>query len=293
MSRALLRRIASAAICLGMGLYVASQANAATPVKIMALGDSITYGETNNVNTQDGQAPGPFGTNVPVILGGYRKTFVSNLTNAGYSFQMVGSVTNNSTTALTAAGQNRHEGHGGYTIGKFYGDWSIIEHIDSWMSSSKPDAVLLMAGTNDILWSRESSAISPDTAITAMTTVLNKIWTANASTKIFLSSIVPLQGDYAYLNTKVINYNTKLKTLANTLKSQGKAITFVDNYASFTANGVSASSAYLSEGIHPNAAGYQLIANNFSNAVLAPEPGTIGLISAVGGALFLRRRKAA
>jgi hypothetical protein len=59
---------------------------------VMPLGDSITKG-----------AP----------AGAYRDPLFALLKNGGYTFKFVGSLTENPTAALTAAGQDRHEGHSG------------------------------------------------------------------------------------------------------------------------------------------------------------------------------------
>src|SRR5689334_17727296 len=66
-------------------------AAAQADITIMPLGDSITHGYT--------------------VAGGYRTRLYSDLNNAGFSFTLVGSSTDNPTSVLSQAGQAHHEGH--------------------------------------------------------------------------------------------------------------------------------------------------------------------------------------
>jgi lysophospholipase L1-like esterase len=95
-----------------------------TPVpqrpRIMALGDSITYGIGSTSRT------------------GYRTRLVERLAERGVTVDMVGSEHSG-----RGGGDLDHEGHPGWRIDE------IAAHIGPWMARSRPDVVLLDIGTND------------------------------------------------------------------------------------------------------------------------------------------------
>jgi len=89
-------------------------------IKIMPLGDSITRGF-------DGSTDGA----------GYRNDLGALLTTEGVNFQFVGSITGDN-------GGN-HQGLDGKTSG------FILSNINTYLTASNPDVVLLHIGTNDLL----------------------------------------------------------------------------------------------------------------------------------------------
>src|SRR3954447_27072588 len=102
-------------------LVIASLPTHAAAIRILPVGDSIT-----------------FGYNVP---GGYRAPLYQLLTNAGYAVAFLGTQTGNGAPSLP---DSNHEGYSGYTI----------RNIDSILPSffaadNTPDIILLLLGTND------------------------------------------------------------------------------------------------------------------------------------------------
>lgn len=98
----------------------ASAFAAAPPIRILPVGDSITFGSSVN--------------------GGYRLPLWNLLTNAGYNVDFTGTQTGNS----TGMADPDHEGHGGWRI----------DQIDAIMltvfaATADPDVILLLIGTND------------------------------------------------------------------------------------------------------------------------------------------------
>ena len=89
------------------------------PVRILPLGDSLTYGVGSSTRT------------------GYRTDLYQRLTAAGVNVDFVGSRHNGRGPDLD------HEGHPGWRIDQLSAD------IDEWMAQSRPDVVLLDIGTND------------------------------------------------------------------------------------------------------------------------------------------------
>jgi len=94
---------------------------AALTIRILPLGDSITYG-----------------SDVP---GGYRLPLYQLLTNAGFNVDFLGTQTNNSAPALP---DPNHEGHIGWRIDQI--DSSILGVFGQ---IADPDIILLLIGTND------------------------------------------------------------------------------------------------------------------------------------------------
>jgi lysophospholipase L1-like esterase len=95
-----------------------------TPVperpRIMALGDSITYGIGSTSRT------------------GYRTALGARLTAAGVQYDLVGSQHSGS-----GAGDLDHEGHPGWRVDQ------VADRVDGWLAAARPDVVLLDIGTND------------------------------------------------------------------------------------------------------------------------------------------------
>jgi lysophospholipase L1-like esterase len=97
----------------------------AAPVRIMPLGDSLTWGKGSSGGS------------------GYRADLFGRLTAAGVAVDFVG-------TRHTGAGADAdHEGYPGWRIDQ------IADHVDDWLAQDAPDVVLLDIGTNDYVQHRD------------------------------------------------------------------------------------------------------------------------------------------
>lgn len=92
----------------------------AAPLRIMPLGDSLTYGIGSSTRS------------------GYRATLRDELLATGVDADFVGSQSNG------LGEDNQNEGHPGWRTD------NVAEHIQEWLSASHPDVVLLDIGTNDL-----------------------------------------------------------------------------------------------------------------------------------------------
>src|SRR4051794_37518542 len=93
----------------------------APPIRIMPLGDSITYGSG--------------------AAGGYRNQLFQTLTSAGFNVDFVGTQVGNGVGTLP---DSDHEGHPGWIINQ------LDTNIQGWLGSiADPDVILLHIGTND------------------------------------------------------------------------------------------------------------------------------------------------
>lgn len=101
------------------------EAGAATrPLRVLTLGDSITRGSGDPA------------------FNGWRKPFKDRVEMNGHQIDFVGSQ-----TAGTMI-DRQHEGHGGWTIGQ------VASIAPARVRTYRPDVVLLMVGTNDLLRGR-------------------------------------------------------------------------------------------------------------------------------------------
>ncbi len=203
------------------------------PCRILALGDSLTYGWNSNA----AQQYDPSGN----YLGGYRSHLV-----AGFAYYpsatvgpiaMVGVRQDNSPPWLVAWGQSWHAGAPGFTNAQ------LASAVASGASNVSPDIILLHAGTNDILSGPAPKAAN---AVTSLYGLLGQLRLKNPTSTILLAKIIPIAGP---LNAEVTAYNSSLDALAASRRAIGQAVWTVDLNTSFAA-------ATLEDGIHPNWSGY-------------------------------------
>lgn len=133
---------------------VTAPAHAATGVRVMPLGDSITDGG-----------------NVP---GGYRIDLWQKFVAGGHDVDFVGSMSNGPGGLQDQA----HEGHSGWTIAQ------IDANIAAWLSTHTPETILLHIGTNDMYG-------DPDGAPSRLATLVDHITTQAPEAQLFVAAIIP------------------------------------------------------------------------------------------------------
>ena len=105
--------------------FILSAVAFAAPIKIMPIGDSITYGQ--------GWDP----------QGGYRAVLREKLVTAGYDVDYVGTQSGNPGT-LAQSGDIQHEGHPGWTVER------VTSALPEWFAKvDAPHVILLKIGTNN------------------------------------------------------------------------------------------------------------------------------------------------
>ncbi|KAJ4403498.1 hypothetical protein N0V91_006551 [Didymella pomorum] len=199
-------------------------------VKIMALGDSITG------------SPGCWRAYLWQKLqqAGIKNTdFVGTLPAQGCGF--------------TYDGEN--EGHGGYLAINIANQ----DLLPGWLSSTKPDVVVMHLGTNDV-WNNKS----PATITFAFSKLVDQMRASKPTMKILVAKIIPMNpSGCSECGQRVINLNNAIATWAPSKSTSASPITVVDVWTGFN------TATMTSDGVHPNDAGTKVLGNSWYSAVAA------------------------
>lgn len=222
-----------------------------TPVlRVMPLGDSITNGTGSNDTA------------------GYRGFLWTFLKNAGYNVDFVGSATSN--PGIIEGMDINHEGHGGWKIDDRYGSngKGIYEMLPTWCGMFEaPNVILLHLGTND----------SGNDALTNMwrtTEFLDRLHEFEPSAHVIASTLMwrKTAANYARIQA----YNSYLTNVVQQQQAKGQKISILDMHAAVPGDDrlEEGQTTYFDDGLHPNAAGYELMANAWLGALQELYPDT-------------------
>lgn len=218
-------------------------------LKVMPLGNSITLGY---------QKPEPTNFN------GYRKPLKSKLVDNGLNFDFVGSLADGDFF------DNQHEGHGGWHVKHWFGNknYSLIDHIVTFLQNNHPDIILLHIGTNDIgeYWDPKNDN-TIDTTVADVSSLLDSIYTFDPTIQVILAKIISRKDS---LSTTTVNehdtttaFNNALEIMANNRIANGDNLTLVDMESALLYP-----NDFSYDGIHPNTAGYDKMAAVWYNALI-------------------------
>lgn len=252
---------------------------ASDPVKIIAMGDSITHGYINGDN-------------------GYRKYFCYDLQQNGITnFDMVGPNNNWSDSATydwngtTITYDPAHAGYSGYAIQKIGSRQGLQETIfdttyvngdvsGNMMEAYQPDVIMLQIGTNDVLDAQLTGIgdrleelvdklipyVSGDGQVLYLASIPNidaierydwlgaYEWTYGVSYKSDPEKFV------ATVQAAVDDYNTIVKNLVAKKQAEGAHIEFSDINST-----IEISAGDLKDGVHPSEQGYAKMGQYWSN----------------------------
>ncbi len=254
--------------------------SAGEPLRIMAVGDSITHGYISADN-------------------GYRKYLCYNLQQNGISFDMVGP--ENSWSDETTYNWNgtiitydpQHCGYSGYSTMNYSGRTGIYEALFSGknlIETYNPDIVLLQIGTNDLLDAslelrtgvgdiRETT-----TALDRLETVVDKILESlDAEDVLFVTTVPAIDaavcaswvGSYQWtfnltpeqipskVNECVDAYNAGVKTLVAEKQAEGRNVQLGD-----VASVIDVSAGDLYDGCHPSEQGYEKMGKHWAETIM-------------------------
>lgn len=252
---------------------------ASDPVKIIAMGDSITHGYINGDN-------------------GYRKYFCYGLQQNGITnFDMVGPNNNWTDSATydwngtTITYDPAHAGYSGYAIQKIGSRQGLQETIfdttyvngdvsGNMMEAYQPDVIMLQIGTNDVLDAQLTGIgdrleelvdklipyVSGDGQVLYLASIPNidaierydwlgaYEWTYGVSYKSNPEKFV------ATVQAAVDDYNTIVKNLVAKKQAEGAHIEFSDINST-----INISAGDLEDGVHPSEQGYAKMGQYWSN----------------------------
>jgi lysophospholipase L1-like esterase len=197
-----------------------------TSIKIMPLGDSITYGEGSSTGA------------------GYRFQLWNDLRVRGFPIDFVGSLQTG-----PASFDREDEGHPGWTINH------IAIKVVNWLLTYRPNIILMHIGTNDFVKND-----NPAQAPARLSQLLNLITATLPSAWVIVAQILALPRS-ARLNAEVVAYNATIPRIVQADVAQGKHVQYVDMYHAVPPS-------MLPDQIHPNDAGYALMAKVWLYALL-------------------------
>ncbi|MEO6095341.1 MAG: GDSL-type esterase/lipase family protein [Fibrobacteria bacterium] len=199
------------------------------PCKILPFGDSITMGDESTDR------------------GGYRSRLYKLILAANQKVTFVGSRSDGPTQVSGQPFPRTHDGHPGWVIGE--GSKGISSLLPSPALNAKPEIILLMIGTNDLFGG------GTDAMATRLQTLVDKIVLNAPNSLIVLAQITPLPSRAAPLAA----YNAKIPGIVQSNAAKGRHIIGVD-MSKMPTN-------LLSDGTHPNDAGYAYVADIWYAAI--------------------------
>lgn len=196
----------------------------ATTLRIMPLGDSITHGAT--------------------VPGGYRIRLWDRLMTDRPAIDLVGSAVNGPVSI-----DGNHEGHPGKAIQFFR------EGVRGWLYAHRPHIVLLMVGTNDVLYPEAHNFAGAPARLNAL---VGQITAIAPNAELIVASVPPLQEPIA--DDRARMFRQDAQAIARDRATQGRRVTYVDMYSALD-------STDLADGVHPNTQGYDKMADAWYMAI--------------------------
>ncbi|RDL42341.1 uncharacterized protein BP5553_02320 [Venustampulla echinocandica] len=208
---------------------LASSVVAQTKLKIMPLGDSITE------------------------ITCWRTTVWDDLNAAGVAdkIQFVGSMTNNPQNCKgNSTWDMHHEGHSGYLAIDI-----ANKYLVNWLSTTKPDIVMFMLGTNDVAQQNKG----PTEILAAYTKMVGQMRAVTPKVKIIVDLVIPIS--FGSSNTGITALNQAIPAWVKSTTTVDSPIVIADCATGFPTSD-------LRDGVHPNAAGDAIISSRIFPVLL-------------------------
>ena len=176
-------------------------------------------------------------------FGGYRVVLWQLAQAAGWHIQFVGSVRR----GPASLPDKHNEGHSGWRIDQ------ISAKIVPWLQKTQPQIILLHIGTNDL---RQGYSVA--VALDRLSTLIDQITSTQPNAILVIAQIAPQRDPI--INDKVIQYDNAIPALVAQKVMHHKKVEYVDMYDAVPLG-------YISDHIHPNTAGYALMAHVWYHAL--------------------------
>lgn len=210
-------------------------------IKIMPLGDSLTFGVVNN-DTNDN------------FSGGYRTVLWDSLKSDGFNIDFVGPQ-DNALNGIRSIDKD-NAGMRGWRIDQLLNGRGGQGKVSDWLDSSSPNIVLLMAGTNDFLNGETATQARDELRLVIQTVV-------NSGAQVLVASIPalnPASSEVTQAAADEVNaFNGLLPGLVAEFSSN---VSFVDIAAAL--DGINDIS---SDGIHLTSTAYSKVGTVWHNAL--------------------------
>jgi lysophospholipase L1-like esterase len=174
---------------------------AAVPLKVMALGDSVTVGT--------GSSHG----------GGYRAAFWEKMRDAGIAIDMVGGKVDGPETF-----DNRHQGYEQMPLHELSAD------VHDKLRTYQPDVVLLLTGSDEA----RTSSFSPHAFAANLEVMIDRIFTVRPGAKLLVSTLPPAKFGRNQGAKRAVN--ELLRRTVRERAARGQAIYLVDTFTMLDAN---------------------------------------------------------
>ncbi len=216
------------------------------PVRILALGDSTTYGSTSHTEATPG---------------GYRGELDRLLDRAGVAHVFVGTATGNPPVSPAQGSDFAHDGWPGARVEELDAGLLGRSRFDGghWLDGVegrdpvRPDVVVVMAGTNDVVQGFDVAHL-----LDRLRHLVDTVRAHVPSVRLVVCTIAP-QADPA-----AAAYNAAIRTdLVPSLRADGVPVAVADVEAALLAQ----PDTLGADGIHPTASGYRLVAGAIAAAV--------------------------
>lgn len=215
--------------------------------KLMPVGDSITLGKDT-------------------VTGGYRSVLYEWLTASGYAITYVGKgddgdPANATVTSSKMTTPSSHEGYGSFRTDMILNGGSAEKRtappLKETLAKYRPDIVLLMIGTNDIIQDKDLEHLNE-----RMEKLIATVLESDSNITLLVASIAPIRHPkWAGKESQVMAFNAAVQAMVARHKALHHKIDFVDVHASLEKEGLSG------DGVHPNQGGYRKIAGAWYQAL--------------------------
>lgn len=208
--------------------------------RIMPLGDALTNGTASD--------------------SGYRRSLANRLVSGGHAFSFVGTVKPGAKGEWNDPKNEGHEGHPGWRLTDLSGETAKSEgSLVAWLEASKPDTIILLAGSHD------ENDKTEEEYLRRYGTLLAQIGQFKKETRIVVGLLPsPDIGNLPESAVKAWNLKrSAAKKAAEAAKEQGLSVVVADANAKFIYR------MDLIDRIHPTASGNEKIADALYEGLLA------------------------